>query len=331
MDIKLNLIIDSNYILYKSVFSLMKTRTLYGDLYRALEVNFGNYFKKYPFDNIYMVSDSRATNWRKKAYPEYKGTRKKDEEIDWEFVFNTYDEFKEAVKADNPRVRVMEEEGCEGDDWIFFLLKASNHKGYSTMIVGSDGDLQQLLDYRLNPSWINIQWRDTYMREKLFFPKGWKLFMKELKESEGDIFNQNNNSIFIEMIENLMEKCDFEEVNQEEKLFKKIIQGDKGDNIKSVIYTTQKGGREIGIGDAGVDKIWKEYTALYSDEIDFKDDQWFENVAPMIALYKKVDADEHANSIKENLSFNRRLVHLHQEHYPKEIMDKMKVKYANKK
>jgi 5'-3' exonuclease len=330
MDIRLNLIIDSNYILYKSVFSLMKTRTLYGDLYRALEVNFGNYFNKYPFDNIYMVSDSRATNWRKKAYPEYKGTRKKDEEIDWEFVFNTYDQFKESVKENNPRVRVMEEEGCEGDDWIFYLVNASNQQGYSTLIVGSDGDLQQLLDYRLNPSWINIQWRDTFQREKLFFPKGWKLFMKELKESESDIFNMNNNSVFIEMMETLMEKCDFEEVNQEEKLFKKIIQGDKGDNIKSVLYTAQKTGKLIGIGDAGVDKIWKEYSSVYTADIDFKKNDWFEKVAPIIAQYKKVEADDHADTIKENLHFNRMLVHLHEDHYPKEIMEIMKQKYYNR-
>jgi 5'-3' exonuclease len=330
MEIRLNLIIDSNYILYKNVFSLMKTRTLYGDLYKALEVSFNKYLKMYPFENIFMVSDNRGGNWRKREYSDYKGTRKKDEEIDWEFVFNTYEDFKNDITAKNNRLKVYEEAMCEGDDWIFFLLKASNHKGYSTLIVGSDGDLQQLLEYRLNPSWINIQWRDSYMKEKIFMPKGWKLFYKELKDNKGDLFNMNNNSLFIDFMDKLMERSDFEEVNQEEKLFKKIIQGDKGDNIKSVIYTTQKGGRQIGIGDKGVDNIWLEYRSLYPDEIDFKTNDWISNVIPMIAEYKKVELDDTLElSIKKNLIFNRRLVHLDEMHYPKDVIEGMKTKFLN--
>jgi 5'-3' exonuclease len=328
MEIKINLIIDSNYILYKNVFSLMKTKTLYGDLHKALEVSFNKYLKLFPFENIYMVSDNRGGNWRKREYSDYKGTRKKDEEIDWEFVFNTYEEFKNDIIKTHNRLQVFEEAMCEGDDWIFFLLKESNKQGNSTLIVGSDGDLQQLLEYRINPSWINIQWRDSYMKEKVFMPKGWKLFIKELRDSEGDLFNLNNNSLFIDFIENLMERSDFEEVSQEEKLFKKIIQGDKGDNIKSVIYTSQKGGRQIGIGDKGVDNIWLEYRNLYSDEIDFENDEWIENVIPMIAEYKKLELDDTLEqTIKNNLIFNRRLVHLHTSHYPKDVMDGMKAKY----
>ena len=44
-----------------------------------------------------MVSDSKSS-WRKRIYADYKAGRKEkrdaQEDIDWDFVFNTYNKFK---------------------------------------------------------------------------------------------------------------------------------------------------------------------------------------------------------------------------------------------
>jgi 5'-3' exonuclease len=85
-----DLIIDGNYILSKLVFTLHKHNLLFGGLHKALENNITGYRKWYPFANVYLVSDSKEKSWRKKLIEEYKGTRKKDTDIDWNFVYIPY-------------------------------------------------------------------------------------------------------------------------------------------------------------------------------------------------------------------------------------------------
>ena len=73
--INLNLIVDGNYMLYRSVFILHRLRTLYGDLETLLLSDYNNITNSYPFSLIYFVSDSKKS-WRKIIYSEYKGKRK---------------------------------------------------------------------------------------------------------------------------------------------------------------------------------------------------------------------------------------------------------------
>jgi len=94
----LNCIIDGNYILSRLVFTLHKNNLLYGALYQALENSLTNYRSWYPYSKIYLVSDSKEKSWRKNLNQEYKAQRKKDTDIDWKFVYDTYSQFKDEVK-----------------------------------------------------------------------------------------------------------------------------------------------------------------------------------------------------------------------------------------
>jgi 5'-3' exonuclease len=236
-----NLVVDCNYILYRSVYSLVKTGTLYGDLEKSLEVTFDNYLHKYPFKKIYLVSDSKSS-WRKRIYTEYKADRKekrdKQEDVDWEFVFNTYNQFKENLT--NSRIELIEGDNIEGDDWISHIINNSNSKGLSVLYVASDKDLNQKLDFRLKPTWMNVQWHDNYKNGKIYLPKGYKLLMQELSKHEGDLFSTNENNEYINLIKDLMDKNAVEEIDKEQSLFIKIISGDSGDNIDSVLKTPTK-------------------------------------------------------------------------------------------
>ena len=120
---RVDLVIDGNFILSKLVFTLHKHNLLFGGLHKALEVAVGNYRKWYPFTNIYLVSDSKEKSWRKEYVDNYKGTRKKDSDIDWNFVYTAYDEFKQSIKS---QMTVLEAPKVEGDDWISYF--ASNGK-----------------------------------------------------------------------------------------------------------------------------------------------------------------------------------------------------------
>jgi len=325
MNIKVNLIIDGNYMLYRNIFSLHKTKTLFGDLLTSLEVSINRHIKQYPFEKIYLVSDTRSASWRKSIYSAYKEQRKKDENIDWDFCFNTFDQFKEELKETNKRVTVLQSEGLEGDDFIHFLTKRANKKGESNVIVASDGDIIQLLDYRLNPTWINIQLKDDAYRPKLYVPQGYKLFLRELKTAEQDLFNLNDNDLFLSYYNTLTDRCPVEEVDSEHRLFIKIVSGDVGDNIKSILITEQKSGIKRGIGEAGANKIWESYKLHYPNQIIFSEDKWIDNLIPYVAEYKKVELSTEMEAlIKNNVQFNRKLVHFDIKHYPKQILEKAK-------
>lgn len=321
-----NLIVDTNFLLYKNAYALHKNKTLYGDLEESLHLCFQNYISKYPFRNIFLVADSRKS-WRKEINKDYKSTRKKDDDIDWEFVFNTYEQFKEDVKENNKLLEVVEEEYLEGDDIIYKLVKESNDKEISTLIVASDADLQQLLEFRTNPLWINIQWRDNLYNSKIFLPESYPVFLDALDNSynKKSFFDMTLNDDFKKMLDDFFKNNVYEEVNAEKNLFIKIVQGDKSDNIKSVLETPTKKNPEKfqGIGEKGAEKIYHNFKADNPDPIDFTDDTWINDVLPYVAEYKKVDLEEYEKNIIENLNKNRQLIYLHNEQFPEKIQEKL--------
>ena len=135
-----DLIIDGNYLLNKLTFTLHKNNLLFGALHKSLELSISGYRKWYPFANIYLVSDSREKSWRKKLNQNYKANRKKDSDIDWDFVFTSYGEFKDSIKGKG--IRVLEAPHKEGDDWISFLTERSNKEGRCTITISNDYDIK---------------------------------------------------------------------------------------------------------------------------------------------------------------------------------------------
>lgn len=323
----LDFVIDTNFILYRSVYVLMNSNTLYGDLEKCLEITFNNYLKMYPFHEVFMVSDSKSS-WRKRLYSEYKVNRKEKrdkEDIDWEFVFNTYDKFK--ADFNNKRVTTIQGDNIEGDDWIRYIINRSNKNGYSVLYVSPDQDLNQMLDSRLNPSWINIQWHDVFKSPKIYLPIGYKLFLNEIKEfGNHDLFSPNQNIEFLSLVKDLMNKCELKEIDKEKSLFVKILSGDSSDNIDSVLKlpTKTNPNKFMGIGEAGALKIWDNFKAEYPNEINFLDDTWIKNVQHYVLEYKKVLGDvNHQLTVEKNLLLNRSLIHLHDNYLPDDIKEKL--------
>ena len=243
-----DLIIDGNYILSKLVFTLHKHNLLFGGLHKALENNITGYRKWYPFTNVYLVSDSKEKSWRKKLIDEYKGTRKKDTDIDWNFVYTAYGEFKEEVKS---TMKVLEAPHIEGDDWISYLTEKANTEGRSVIIVSNDYDIKQMVNYSLDPLTINLMTNEMYNKEKLFLPKNYQVFLNKLSRlPNDDIFNLNDNVEFIGLLDNFINKYEVHEIDPMESLIIKIISGDSSDNISSV-WSVTKNGKKRGIADKG--------------------------------------------------------------------------------
>ena len=312
-----DLIIDGNYILSKLVFTLHKNNLLYGALHKSLENTVNNYRKWYPFTNIYLVSDSKEKSWRKQISTEYKATRKKDTDIDWQFVYTAYGEFKQSIQG----CKIFEAPHIEGDDWLSYLVTNSNNNGRSTIIISNDYDIKQIVNFSLDPLHINIMSNEMYNKEKLFMPKNYQIFMNKVsKISNDDIFNLNDNSEFIMMMNKFLNKYEINEIDPIESLIIKIISGDQSDNISSVWQQT-KNGKTRGIGAKGAKTIYDMYITEFG-EINLSDPDLLENIADLICEKKKLGKNK-IEDIVENIKSNFKLIDLRLNNLPVEIVEKM--------
>jgi 5'-3' exonuclease len=320
-----NLIIDGNYILNKNTFALHKNNLLFGGLHKSLEISISNYRKWYPFANVYLVSDSKEKSWRKKLSTNYKSTRKKDFDIDWEFVFGAYNEFKKLISEKG--VKILEASSVEGDDWISFLTHKANSEGRSTIIVSNDYDIKQLVRYSLNPLYINIMTNEMMNRQKLFLPRNYQLFVDTLSRIDNDdIFNLNDNSEFLSLFNNFLNKYEISETDPVESLLVKVISGDSSDNISSV-WSIVKSGKKRGIGDKGAKSVFRDYLVEFG-EPNLDDPDLAENIADLICERKKLSKTS-IISIKENIYKNMQLINLSMENLPVDIIQKMNIIYES--
>lgn len=319
-----DLLIDGNYILSKLVFTLHKNNLLFGALHQALDNTIKNYRKWYPFSNIYLVSDSKEKSWRKQIISHYKSTRKKDSDIDWGFVYQTYGEFKEEIKK---TIKVLEAPHIEGDDWLSFLVEKSNSEGRSTIIVSNDYDIKQIVSFGLDPLYINIMTNEMYNKQKLFLPKNYQLFLNKVNSfPNDDIFNLNDNSEFMSFIGNFIDKYEVNEINSTESLIIKIISGDTSDNIESV-WSQTKNGKKRGIGSKGAKGIYDTYIIEFG-EVNLRDPDLYENIADLICEKKKLSKTK-IDSIVDNIKSNMKLIDLRIDNLPKDITSKMISVYDN--
>jgi len=322
--VKVNLIIDGSYLLYKNVFILQKFKSIQ-DLEDLLLKDYNRISKSYPFNKRYFVSDSKENNWRKQIYNDYKGKRKKDKNIDWDYVFKTYDLFKEKLRK-KPNVKILEHVGLEGDDFISHIITTSNKDGYSNVLVASDGDLQQLLKFDLNDLFINFQWNYKFSDERLYLPKDYQLFLDKLINSpDNNIFSPNNDSEFGYYIESLLQQTKVSTIIPEKILFVKLVHGDTADNIPSIIKIKDKkydvNGR--GIGETGAESLYKLYKEINPEEIDFNSPIFIEKLIDVVLYYKKIKSTLYRDIIKENIIFNKKLIILDPIHMPDLVYENM--------
>jgi 5'-3' exonuclease len=320
-----DLIVDGNFMLSKLVFTLHKNNLLYGALEQSLENSLANYRKMYPFRNSYLVSDSREKSWRKQLTKKYKGKRKKDNNIDWDFVYETYQNFKDNITT----AKVLEAPTLEGDDWISYLTEKANNNNRSVMIVSNDYDIKQLIRFNIDPLYINIMSNEMYNRQKVFMPKNYEIFLNSLnKLPNDDIFNLNDNAEFSKLINTFKLRHDIHEVDAVKSLIIKLISGDKSDNIKSVWVQKGKTGKERGIGEAGAKSIYEMYLEEFGD-VDLEDPDLFENIADLICEKKKLSKTK-IDIIVNNLNRNSKVIDLSLENIPERIVETMKNVYNDK-
>jgi len=109
---------------------------------------------KEEFGELVIAVDG-ANNWRRKAFPQYKASRKKDRDkssFDWGEAFRILHMVKDEIKENFP-YKVIHIDGCEADDIIGSLVTMNpdhnnDYKPQKVMIVSSDRDFLQLQRFK---------------------------------------------------------------------------------------------------------------------------------------------------------------------------------------
>lgn len=323
------LIFDGNYILHKCVQALKQSNTIYENLYKLMTSVVDKYVRMNSWKKIIFVSDTRTKSWRAEYKGSYKGKRVRDESIDWKFVFETYELFKNELPEN---YYVLEHDHIEGDDWILFSSLYANKHGCGSCVISSDKDLYQIIKYNTNKKFINIQINDKFNNEKVIIPEGWEIVYNDIINSDdlNDVFNLNNVSHNLNFFDYCRNNFTILEVNNNKIIFEKLLTGDKGDNVSSAhLVKSKTSERFMGIGEKTAEKTWKNYSEIYS-VFNTKNDDDIKN---MIESYETIKKKDFSKEIKENIynniQHNIKMMELKPRVYPTKIKNIIMEKIIN--
>jgi len=334
------LLIDGNYFLHSRLFVLprpssgkmMEDEESRANLMRKLAIDLASEVRKMRdfIDKVVVTVDARS--WRKDLFPqaEYKGTRKQDSKIDWTGVYGIYEEFQAILQKHG--VIVHRIDGAEADDVLFGWSTYLNNKGKNCIIWTGDRDLIQLVNYSI-PNDAYTLWYSSAHKSLYTFPNFEEVINRKEDIDKNDmLFNmshykglsqESRHSLKLWMENN---KVKLTEVDCDEFLFKKILVGDSGDNIPSVItwQKVMKNGklRTYSITDKMADKIYAQFT---KESDGFVVDTLFvkSELERMADVVYRVVGRESAKIISNRIFDNMSLMMLHSRVIPEPIQNEI--------
>ena len=207
-----------------------------------------------------------------------------------------------------------------------------NNKGRNCIIWTGDRDLIQLVNYsKANDSY--ALWYSPTQKSLYSFKNFTKVLNTEDKINNEDfLFNMANYAGVYQEYKNAIKewiasnKIKITEVNCDEFMFKKILIGDKSDNINSVVLWQKelKDGklRTYSITEKMSEKIFKQYT---KENNTFVIDQLFnkEEVKKLSDIVYRVIGKSSVEQIKSNIFQNMSLMMLHVKVIPDAIQNEI--------
>ena len=343
------LIVDGNYFLHKTLFISGKIKRK-GSLNfidepekdsdllaNKLATDFAYEVRRFSpiLDGIVYCIDS--SSWRKDYYPTtnaldiassatYKGTRKKDNTINWKAIYDLHDKFANALKTLG--VTVSRVDGAEADDLIFSWSSYLNMNNRNALIFSGDNDLIQLVCNN-EANGTNTLYYNKFAKTMYTF-ENFENWLSTSDVQSVDIFNQpldltSNTKLGLT---NVLRGIKIKEMNTLEFVFKKILTGDSGDNV-SPLYQfkkTDKSGkiRVFNITDNKAIKILNEYEKDNGsiNETTFFSPNSISEVCSITKQQLKIN-DRTLDHLIEKYEANRNLMYLHNGALPPSIMNAM--------
>jgi len=271
-------------------------------------------------DKVIFCKDSRS--WRKDykiTRSVYKESRIKGEGVDWGSFFKLMDEFSEYLEENG--FIYSSYQGAEGDDLIWAWCEHLSNKGESVIVISGDKDMHQLVRYD-DQSWVGI-WNSNSKNNKLIVSENWR----EETETETTIFDVNpisgSNS---SKMEKLLSACSLERIDTKEYIFKKILMGDKKDDVPGVFPYQTKNGKNSNIAEGKANKIWELYLESEWKSFDMEylwdNDDFLGWIAGLsLRLVSQTDNNENRERFKKFYEENARLVWLNSRTLPRNMVE----------
>lgn len=314
---KLTLIVDGNWLLMSRLSVLSKKfiddYELNQELKLMLVKSINVVLRTFPLiDNIIFVAD--AGSWRNDIEipdflikekelegqsAEYKGNRIKSDDINWDLLFASYDEF--ITKLKECGITASQETGVEGDDWCYHWSTLLNSQGTNCIIWTKDNDLKQLVKIdgdKCFTAWWNAD-------------NG--LFLKTYTEDEFNFLFNTEFNVNEEILNELISKSkSVTKINPSDIVIEKIIKGDAGDNIYPIILKKSNGksDRKFKVSSKDID-----YQLNYNDDNEITN--YIEHIINSKNYIGKIEKPE--KDIITHFKYNRMLVALQEDSYPDSI------------
>ena len=329
---KILLVLDWSNLLYRSLFV---SHLFGGDGGKAMTFDdsyqINQFIGKFTLDVTNTLKLFRPANtiiavdsgqpWRKDLLPEedgYKGNRKKTEGINWDNVYKASDSLLDLFKQKG--CHIAKTTRAEADDMVALCKEVvfRNHPDYNVIIVSSDADLRQLIDFNT----ITHQYCAAF--NTIQKPKtGKKLFY--VTQEMSDWMNEpNTQDIFFSTIDfskqylsELMTNNPYIETtieNPGDVVMGKIFCGDDSDNVPA-FYEWYNNGRKIRITPTKYVKIRENLEIKSMSDLLKKQNFLTEQVSK---IAKRVVGDLDG---RERLHRQRKLVELNSELFPEEIKE----------
>lgn len=260
-------------------------------------------------DNIVLMSEGGS--WRKNLpIPEqleditYKGHREK-KPLDWTAIYRAYNEFSKNCEAAG--ITVSCHSAIEGDDWAWYWSRRLNAEGTSVLIWTSDCDLKQLVQVHNNAftAWFN--------------DKAGLVFPESMKWPDDPMEAMLNPPYQSPLVPRMSRGKKVTYINPDLIAINKILCGDAGDNIKSVVRY-KKNGRTYRFADSDYKKLLSEISINSMDQF-LKDAGGIAYAIANNPKFKAQGATEQA--VREMIDYNTQLVWLNEAVMPDTVTSAM--------
>lgn len=337
------LLIDANYFCYSRLFVLPRPKikdAVYMDTEREMDIymrklatDFASEMRKFQNITKRVVFALDDKSWRKDLYPEanYKGNREYSSDINWNNVHKIIDEFVNIIKDSG--VIVDKVSGAEGDDLIFAWTTHLNSIDENCIIWTGDKDLIQLVNYNKSTNSYTIWYDDTRSLAYVYPGFNHWLNTKDSESNINDIFSMDSAFFISDQVKlelkQILSRVKVNEVYCDEYVLRKLLIGDRSDNIKSVYsyYKKDKNGKlkEYRVTKRMASSVLDEFKKKYKrfSSIYLFDDDYKYEIAKLVAHQFKSSSKSKIEDIKENLTTNTNLALLHVSTIPDAIQKSM--------
>lgn len=325
---KLNLILDLSNLFYRSLYSANGFGSFcsYND---QDEIN--NFIRKLSIDICYVLRLFNPktvifalddTSWRKELLKDihdsslgYKGQRVKNENMNWDNIFNSMNEFIKILS--NNGFIVSKIKSAEADDlcslWKDFIFE----KNENCIIVSSDADIRQLVDYKNNNFCIvfNPIGAGKGGVKKIYCNNEFNDWIN--KKDEVDIFFSNFDPLksFLTNLLKNDKKISYEIIDPNNIVLTKIFCGDDGDNIPSFYEYYDNKAKKQRITPAKCKRILESLSINNTYDLDNKIPLLKNTIESVI----KKDIDD--IDVSKRLARQKKLVELKSNLFPTNIIN----------